>query len=142
MPSDKLYSEIFDDFQNAKTRQDKVEVLMMNDHPRFRYFFQLLYSPRVVFDVEIPKYRPAVEPAGLNYTYLDSEMAKMYRFIKDHHKRTNVDPKKLTSLLLVVLESLHKDEASILVKLLNKDLDVKYLNPKIVKEAYPGLVLT
>ncbi|MCK9369148.1 hypothetical protein M0R04_04270 [Candidatus Dojkabacteria bacterium] len=142
MSSEKLYSEIFEDFQNAGTREDKINVLRKYDHPRFRYFFQLLYSPRVEFDVEIPSYRPAVEPAGLNWTYLDTEMEKIYRFIKNHNKRTNVQPNKLKNLLGVVLESLHKDEAIVLINLMKKDLGIKYLTPKIVSEAFPGLDLS
>jgi hypothetical protein len=141
MSSEKLYSEIFDDFVKAATKEAKINVLKINDHPRFREFFIMLFNPRIVFDVEIPEYRPAPEPAGMNWTYLDSEMSKMYRFIKDHPKRTNVSPVKLKNLLAMVLESLHKDEAEILVKLLKKDLDIKYLNPKIVSEAFPGIEL-
>ena len=47
--------------------------------------------------------------------------------------------KKQKELLLVLLESLHKDEAEILVKLLQKKLNIKFLTPSIVKEAYPGI---
>jgi hypothetical protein len=142
MSMEKLYSEIFDDFQKASTRQEKIDVLRKNDHQRLRFFFQLLYSPRIEFDVEIPDYKPAPEPAGLNWTYLDTEMAKMYRFIKGHKARTNVEPKKLSGLLAVILESLHKDEAVILVNLLKKDLGIKYLTPSIVSEAFVGIDLT
>ena len=142
MGSNKLISEIFEDFQNAGTKDEKINILRKWDHPRMRLFFQYLYSPRIIFDVAIPEYKPALEPAGLNYTYMDSEIMKLYRFIKNHPKRTNVEPKKLTNLLATVLESLHKDEADILVKLLKKDLGIKYLTPKIVSEAYQGIDLS
>lgn len=142
MSSEKLYSEIFDEFRKQNTKEEKINLLRKYDHPRFRQFFQYLYSKKIVFDVEVPTYRPAQEPAGLNWTYLDMEIPKLYRFIKDHPKRTNVTPDKQKSLLIVVLESLHKDEAKILADLMKKQLDVKYLNPKIVKEAYPDLDLT
>lgn len=142
MSSEKLYSEIFEDFEKATTKQDKVNVLKKYDHPRFRQFFQYLYSKKIVFDAPIPEYRPAIEPAGLNWTYLDTEIGKLYRFIKDHPQRSNITPEKQKSLLTVVLESLHKDEADILVKLMKKDLGVKYLNPKTVKEAFPDLDLS
>jgi len=87
MSAAKLYSEIFEDFEKASTKQDRLSVLKKYDHPMFRLFLQAAFHPNVVFDVNIPKYRPAVEPAGLNYTYLDSEMTKMYRFVKDHPSR-------------------------------------------------------
>jgi hypothetical protein len=68
-------------------------------------------------------------------------MSKMYRFIKNHPSK----PKELTqekqkSLMVVILESLHKDEAELLVKLMNKDLEVKFLTSNLVSEAYPGLL--
>jgi uncharacterized membrane protein len=42
--------------------------------------------------------------------------------------------------LTTTLESLHKDEAELLIKAITKkDLDVKYLTPRIIKEAYPDI---
>lgn len=142
MSSAKLMSEILHDFQNVDTREEKIKILRKYDHPRFRTFFQYLYSPRIIFDVIIPEYRPAIEPAGLNFSYIDSEIPKLYRFIKNHNRRTNVLPKKLSNLLLVVLESLHKDEAVIMVNLMKKDLGIKYLTPSMVQEAFPDLDLS
>ena len=141
MSAEKLYSEIFEDFDKATTKQERLAVLRKNDHPMFRLFLQAAFHPNVVFDVNVPKYRPAPEPAGLNYTYLDSEMTKIYRFVKDHPSRPEgLSDKKKTELLLVALESLHKDEATLLVKLIQKDLGVKHLTPKLVEEAFPGLL--
>jgi hypothetical protein len=138
----KLYSEILADFDTAPTRADKIAVLRKNDHPRFRSFLTMVYNPEFNFKVEIPEYRPAIEPAGLNYTYLDIEVPRLYRFIPGHPKLDGavLDEKKKKSLLTTTLESLHKDEAELLVKAITKkDLDVKYLTPRIIKEAYPDI---
>ncbi len=111
-----------------------------NDHPRFREFLVLAFTDKVEFDVEIPPYRPALEPAGLNFAYLDTEISKLYRFIKNHPKRPDgLTPQKQKQLLLVVLESLHKDEAELLVNLIKRDLGVKYLTKNLVMEAFPGI---
>ena len=140
MSADRLYSEIFDEFREAKTRPERIAVLRKYDHPRFREFLRLAFNPNVIFDVPIPKYNPAIEPAGLNFAYLSSEMPKIYRFIKDHPQRSpNLTEKKLTSLFIVLLESLHKDEAELLIGLFKKDLGVKYLTKQIVMEAFPGI---
>jgi ferredoxin len=53
----------------------------------------------------------------------------------------NLTGKKQTQLLVVILESLHKDEAELFVKLIKKDLGVKYLTLQIVREAFPNLNL-
>lgn len=140
MSSEKLYSEIFDEFSAAELKSDKIAVLKKYDHPRFRDFLAIALNPMFQFDVEIPNYRPAIEPAGLNFTYLDMEVPKLYRFIKNHPKRTtNITPEKQKSLLVVVLESLHKDEADLLVKCIKKDLNIKFLTPKLIKEAFPDI---
>ena len=70
MGSDKLYSEIFEDFDKCTTRTERVNLLRQYGDQRFKDFLFLSLSPVIEFDVEVPKYRPAVEPAGLNYTYL------------------------------------------------------------------------
>ena len=139
---DKLFSEILEEFESSATRAEKIAVLRKYDHPRLRDFLAITYNPDIVYDVEIPVYRNAVEPAGLNFTYLDVEVPKLYRFIKNHPKSQGVEiePKRKKQLLVVVLESLHKDEAALLVKSIkNKDLGVKYLTPKLIKEAFPEI---
>ena len=64
MSSVKLYSEIFEDFELAPSRADKIEVLRKNDHPRFRDFLAIAFNDNFKFDVIVPPYRPAPEPAG------------------------------------------------------------------------------
>jgi len=87
-------------------------------------------------------YRPAVEPAGLNFTYLDMEMPKLYRFIKGHPQRDpNLTDSKKTELVRVILESLHKDEARLMVSLLEKKVEVRYLTVNLIKEAFPDISL-
>jgi hypothetical protein len=139
MSAEKLYSEIFEEFEKETTKQGRIAVLRKYDHPRFREFLVAAFNPNIEFDVMIPKYRPAPEPAGLNFTYLDIEMQKLYRFARNHPARPEgLTPEKQTQLLLVTLESLHKDEAEIMVKLLQKKFEVKYLTPNLINEALPG----
>jgi hypothetical protein len=140
MGSERLYSEIMDEFREATTRPARIAVLKKYDHDRFREFLRLAFNPNVEFDVPIPKYRPALEPAGLNFTYLHNEVPKLYRFIKNHPKRSpDLTEKTMVSLLITLLESLHKDEAVLLVGLINKDLGVKHLTRQVVMEAFPGI---
>jgi hypothetical protein len=140
MSAEKLYSEIFEDFDKCTTRTERVNLLRKHGDHRFKNFLFFALSPVVVFDVEVPKYRPAVEPAGLNYTYLDSEVSKLYRFIKGHPKRPQeLTGEKQKQLLVVILESLHKDEADLLVRLIKKDLKIKHLTTSLLIEAFPDL---
>ena len=136
----KLFFEIFEEFEKAETKADRIAVLKKYDHPRLREFLIHALEPKILFDVEIPNYRPAIEPAGLNFTYIDNETPKLYRFVKNHRLRpAGLTPEKQKSLLLVILESLHKDEAELFVRMIKKDLNIKHLTKKLVQEAYPGI---
>ena len=140
MINGKLYFEVFEEFEKAETKADRIAALRKYDHPRFRDFLVYALNSTVEFDVEIPNWRPAVEPAGLNYTYLEIEVPKLYRFVKNHPQRPEgLSPDKQKQLLVVVLESLHKDEAQILVDVITKKFKVNNLTKKLVQEAYPGI---
>lgn len=140
--SSKLYSEIFAEFDEVKTRAEKIAVLRKYDHPRFREFLFFVFSDDVKFDVEIPKYKPSLEPAGLNMSYIHMEVTRLYRFIENHPKRpAGLFGDKQKNLFIGVLESVHKDEAELLVKMVKKDLGIKFLTKQIVKEAFPGINL-
>lgn len=138
----KLYSEIFEEFDSVSSRKEKIEVLRKYDHPRFREFFEYAFNDKYQFDVEVPEYKPSIVPAGLNDCYLHQEVPRLYRFIADHPRRAmGLTGRKQQNLLTPVLEGLYKDEAEILVKVIKKKLDVKFLTPSILKEAFPGIDL-
>jgi hypothetical protein len=140
MSAAKLFSEIFDEFKKAIIDQERILILRKYDHRRFRDFLAIAFNPAFQFDVEVPQYIPAREPAGLNNTYLDVEVPKLYRFIIGHPKRvTDIKPDRQTKLLQGVLESLHKDEAELLCNLIRKDLKIDFLTAKLVKEAFPDI---
>ncbi len=143
MSSEKLYSEIFEEFEKATTKQERINILRREGDERFRFFLQLVFNPAIEFDIIMPHiYRPAKEPAGLNFAYLDTEMPRMYRFIKNHPLRPpEFTAEKTTQLILVMLESLHKDEAAMLIKVFQKEFKVKQLTANLVKEAFPDLVI-
>lgn len=140
MSAFKLYSEILEDFGNAETKNERVAILKKNETKHFKTFLTLVLNPKYEFDVEVPNYRPAIEPAGLNFTYLDQEMKRMYLYIKNHPARpAGLSTKKQYDQLFVTLESLHKDEAELLANLLKRKVKVKNLTPKFVKEVYPDI---
>jgi hypothetical protein len=143
MSSEKLYSEIFEEFEKATSKQEQINILRREGDDRFKFFLQLVFNPAIEFDIVLPHiYRPAKDPAGLNYAYLDTEMPKMYRFIKNHPMRPKeFTAAKTTQLLLVMLESLHKDESAMILKVFQKDFKVNNLTSTLVKEAFPDLVI-
>ena len=138
MSSNKLYSEILDEFKTCRSDEERIAILRKYGDKNFRIFLQLVFDPQVVFDAPLPNtYRPAIEPAGLNFTYLSVEVPKLYRFIKNHPKRSsNLTAQKQTQLITVILEALHKDEARLFVDMFQKDLKIKHLTANLVERAY------
>jgi hypothetical protein len=123
MSSEMLYSEIFEAFVKAPDKAGKIAVLQRNYDSRFLEFLECAFNPGIIFDVEIPEYTPDDQPAGMNHSYLDMEMNKMYRFIKNHPKREYVEPSKLKRLLEIV-------------RCMKKKLGVPLLTPKFIREAF------
>lgn len=137
-----LFFEIFEKFEKAEKRADKIEVLRKNSDKNFVDFLVLAFHSEIEFDVQIPEYKPSLDPAGLNYLYLHNEIRKLYRFVKNHPNRPqNLTPKRQTELLLQVLEGLHKNEAELLIRCMKKDLRIPFLTPKLIREAFPGINL-
>jgi hypothetical protein len=140
MNSNKLYSEIFQEFESASGKK-KIEVLRKYGTKNFKNFLCCALHPSIVFDIkQIPQYNPANEPAGLNYVYLEQEMAQVYKYISNHpSKPEGLTNKRQMDLLVVTLSSLHVDEAKIFEMMFMKKLEVKGLTPKVIKEAFPDL---
>lgn len=138
-----LFSEIFAEFDKKYNREGRLEVLRKygNDNIWFREFLNYAFNPKIRFEfAAIPEYTPSVDPAGLQITTLNNELRRLYIFIVGHPKRvTKLDSKKESRILYTLLTSLHKDEAALLVGLLNKKIGVRYLTAKLVKEAFPGM---
>jgi hypothetical protein len=136
----RLFSEIFAEFEQKETKAEKMAVIRKYWHPSLRDFLEYAFNPNIQFDVIVPKtWRPAIEPAGLNVTYLDMEVPKLYRFIKDHPNRAKeLTPERQTKLFTIILESLHPSESELLIKLVKKNLGVKGLTVKLVQDALSG----
>ena len=84
MNQGKLYFEIFEEFEKASGK-NKVEVLRKYESKAFKNFLCCTMSPSITFDIkEIPVFRPAVEPAGLNFVYIEQEMTQVYKYITNH----------------------------------------------------------
>lgn len=140
--SNVLYSEILEEFHQMTTKKERIEVLRKYDSKRFRTFLEYCFNPEIQFDVTIGKYKPSIMPAGLNDLYLDGEVDRFYRFIKDHpNRREGFGGKKQENILIALLESFHKDESELVERMIQKNLSIPYLTPSLIREAYPGINL-
>lgn len=134
--------EVFDEFEKAPNRKDKIEVLRTNKSYALECVLRGTFHPniRYVFD-EVPKYTKSLAPAGLGYTSIHQELDRVYLFEENNPRvaqSLTLDRKKV--ILSQMLESMEEKEAAIFAGMLMKRLPVKGLTYKLVAEAFPGLL--
>jgi hypothetical protein len=134
--------EVFDEFETAKTKQQRMdiigknlskvltEVLQLGFHPQPKWYFDEIPEGYVIKDV----------PAGMSYAKLSTEMRKLYMFQKGNETADKLTDKKREQLLVELLQNLEPREAEVIMGIFRKDFGVKGLDYKFVKEAFPAML--
>ena len=86
--------EIFDQFELLTTREQRIFYLRKHCNTKqYKEFFYFAFSSeKKLIDIDVPEYRPAIEPEGLTYSYLHNEMDRIFLFVENHPKT----PKNIT----------------------------------------------
>jgi hypothetical protein len=134
--------EIFDEFEAAGNKQERMEVIGKNLSRMLTEVFLFGYHPDYEWHFkEMPdNYRPKDVPQGMSYLQLSTELRKFYLYRKGDPTSDKLTTEKRTQLLLELLENLEPREAEVVMGIFNKDFGVKGLNYKFVKEAFPNLL--
>jgi len=133
--------EIFDEYEKASTKEERLQVLKRNGNYALRSVLKGTYDPNIQFNIEkVPLYKPSDAPPGLGYTSIHQELSRVYLFTaNDPRTSANLTLKRKEQLLIQILEALEKREAEVFMNMLLKKQKVKNLNASIVKEAFPDL---
>jgi hypothetical protein len=133
--------EIFDEYEKASTKEERLQVLKRNGNYALRSVLKGTYDPNIQFNIEkVPLYKPSDAPPGLGYTSIHQELSRVYLFTaNDPRTSINLTLKRKEQLLIQILEALEKREAEVFMNMLLKKQKVKNLNVDIVKEAFPDL---
>ena len=134
--------EIFDEFVVAKTKEDKINVLAKNWTPTLKLVLQLAYRPEVQWKYKSypPAYKIPDTKPGISYVSLDMDLKRLYMFQEGNPTADKLDPRKREGLLLSFLEALEPREADIIIGIFRKDLGVKGLTFKFIKDNIPGVL--
>lgn len=134
--------EIFNEVENASSRQERIDVLRRNDCFALRQVLRGTYDPNIRFSIDkIPYYKPSDAPAGLGYTSIHQELSRAYLFQKDNPRVSqSLTQERKEQILIQILEALEKKEAEIYMNMLLKKQVVQGLNIEVVKEAFPDLI--
>lgn len=140
LPPDQLVSEVIQRVSNAKTRDEKIEILRHYDSPALRSVLIWNFHSKVesVFpEGEVP-YTPNDAPAGTEHTRLIHEWRKFNHFVKGV---SDITQTKREVMYIQLLESLHQSEAEILCLIKDKQLHKRFkLTKVVVQEAFPDIV--
>ena len=134
--------EIFDEYEKASTKEERLQVLRRNGNYALRSVLKGTYDPNIQFNIEkVPLYKPSDAPPGLGYTSIHQELGRVYLFTaNDPRTSVNLTLKRKEQLLIQILEALEKREAEVFMNMILKKQKVKNLNVDIVKEAFPDLI--
>jgi hypothetical protein len=134
--------EVFDEFEEAISKKAKMAVIERNLSQTLVDVLRLTFDPQFQFLVtEMPEnYKVPDTLPGSSIGQLSTQLRKLYLFQKGNPTAEGLSPRKRNELLLQFLESLEFREAEVVIGILNKDLGVKGLTYKFVKEAFPNLI--
>ncbi len=133
--------EIFNEFEKANTRNEKIDVLRRHGNYALRSVLKGTFDPNVKFVIQnIPYYKPSDAPPGLGYTSINQELGRAYLFEENNPKvASNLSMKRREEILIQILESLEAKEAEVYMNMLLKKQRVEGMTTEIVKEAFPDL---
>ena len=139
----KFLYEIFDEFENAKNKKERMQVIGQNLSQPLVDVLKLTYHPQFKWKVkELPdNYKiPTDMLPGLTYDSLNAQLRKMYMFLEGNATAETLSATRSKELLVQMLESIEPREAEIILGIFQKDLGVKGLDYKFVKEAFPDML--
>jgi len=135
-----LISEILQKASNAKTKPEKVKILVDNNTQALRSILIWNYDDSVVSLIppgEVP-YTPNDAPAGTEHTILEKQYSKLFYYIKGG--TTDIQQFKREQMFIQLLEGLHSSEAELLCLVKDSQLQSKYrITKAVVEEAFPSI---
>lgn len=142
MSSKKNIYEVFNEFGYAPSKDARIGVLQSNDSWALRNVLMGAMHPNVKYAIKkIPEWKKVDVPVGLSYNHMTDALSKVYLFMEGNPKTPPaLTDKRRNELLVQLLESLEPKEAEIYAAMIMKDLKVPYLTPKLVNEAFKGLL--
>lgn len=134
--------EVFDEFAKAESKQDKINVLSNNWTPTLKLVLQLAYRPEMQwkFNDYPDRYKKPDTKPGISYASLDTELKRLYMFRVGNETAEKLTTKRAEEILMVLLESLEPREADIVIGIFKKDLGVKGLTLKFIRENIPDVL--
>jgi len=134
--------EILENFKNAESKNEKKAILLDNKYNKaLQEVLRGAFDERISWiDFDDVEWTSDDAPIGLTPSHLGVEMRreKIGRFRVETGAQIPLD--KINSLFQDLMSSLHQTDADLLINMFKKDLKIRGLDKKIVKEVFPHLL--
>ena len=130
--------QILEKASEPKAVADRIAILHQHNSGALQTILKYAYDPNIVWDLPegAPPYKPCPYPA--QEMRLFAEIRRLYLFIKGGNP--NLNKLRRETLFIELLESIHPEDAKLLLVVKEKNLPYKSLNAKVINEAFPGLI--
>ena len=137
----KLVSEVLEEAGKIIKRDERIKFLQLNKSPGLTDILRIQYDDTIVSVLPegAPNYRQDDAPKDYQYTILNKAYTQFKYFFKGPIAN-DMNPLKRESLFLNLLETLHIEEAELLIAAKDKKLKSKGITKKLVRDAFPNLI--
>lgn len=140
MSNKKTFHEIFTELAETSGKKNKVAVLHKYSSAALKAVLGYAYDPTVTWLLPPgdPPYTPnsSVDTESVFY----AEIRKLYLFTDGpSDAQKNLKQARREQLFIELLESVHPDDAKVLLAMKDRKLPYMGLTPKLVQEAFPNM---
>ena len=135
--------EVFDEFELASNKSERMSVIEQNLSPLLVEVLRLTFHPAFQWKVKSFPDNYIVDwdkSKGLSECQLNTELRKLYLFQCGNPTAEALDSRKQKELLIQILESIEPREAEVVMGIFKKDQGVKGLTYNFVKECFPDML--
>lgn len=137
----KQFFEIFTAVEKAKTKKEKIAILQENSGAALKTVLGYTYDPRInwLLPEGSPPYKPLDKDSDGELD-LHGELRKIYLFVEGNtDTQQNLKQIRREQLFIQMLESIHPNEAKVLLGMKERKLPFKGMTRKLVADAFPNL---
>mgnify|MGYP001313158659 FL=1 len=138
----KLITEVLADAGKIVKRDERIKFLQLNKSPGLTDILRINYDDTIVsaLPTGAPNYQQDDAPKDYQYTILNKAYTQFKYFFKGP-VANEMKQIKRESLFLNLLETLHVEEAELLIAAKDKSMKYKGITKKLVKDAFPNLIV-
>ena len=142
--AERMISEVLSKAGELKTKKEKVEYLRANNSRPLRNILKGSFDSSVEFILPKgePPYRKDDAPKGFEPSNLH-KVQRRFKYFDKGGVGEGMSSTRREKMFIDCLESLHPDEAQLLLDMKDKKLNGKYngITPKLVSEIWPNLLV-